>query len=60
MIWGSAKVDFSAQKLVWRAELSLTTKLTSGDETPPIANVVLVADKSFSCNLSTYLNILGF
>lgn len=33
--------DLSAQKLVRRAELSATTKLSSGDETPPIANVLL-------------------
>jgi hypothetical protein len=32
---------FSAQKLVRRTELSLTTKLSNGDETPPIANVLL-------------------
>jgi len=32
---------FSAQKLVRRTELSATTKLSSGDETPPIANVLL-------------------
>jgi hypothetical protein len=32
---------FSAQKLVRRTELSVTTKLSSGDETPPIANVLL-------------------
>ncbi len=34
---------FSAQKLVRRTELSATTKLSSGDETPPIANVLLAA-----------------
>jgi transposase len=32
---------FSAQKFVRRTELSATTKLSSGDETPPIANVLL-------------------
>jgi hypothetical protein len=32
-----------AQKLVRRTELSATTKLSSGDETPPIANVLLPA-----------------
>jgi hypothetical protein len=32
---------FSAQNLVRRTELSATTKLSSGDETPPIANVLL-------------------
>jgi hypothetical protein len=32
---------FLAQKLVRRTELSVTTKLSSGDETPPIANVLL-------------------
>ena len=32
---------FSAQKLVRRTELSATTKLSSGNETPPIANVLL-------------------
>jgi type II secretory pathway component PulL len=34
---------FSAQKLIRRTELSATSKLSSGDETPPIANVLLVA-----------------
>ncbi len=34
---------FSAQKLVRRTELSATTKLSSGDGTPPIANVLLQA-----------------
>jgi hypothetical protein len=29
--------------LVRRTELSTTTKLSSGDETPPIANVLLYA-----------------
>ncbi len=37
---------FSAQKLVRRTELSATTKLSSGDETPPIAKVLL-AVRSF-------------
>jgi len=32
---------FSVQKLIRRTELSATTKLSSGDETPPIANVLL-------------------
>jgi hypothetical protein len=31
------------QKLVRRTELSATTKLSSGDENPPIANVLLWA-----------------
>ena len=34
---------FSAQMLVRRTELSATSKLSSGDETPPIANVLLPA-----------------
>jgi hypothetical protein len=32
---------FLAQKLVGRTELSATSKLSSGDETPPITNVLL-------------------
>jgi hypothetical protein len=32
---------FSAQMLVRRTELSATSKLSSGDETPPITNVLL-------------------
>ena len=32
---------FLAQKFVRRTELSATTKLSTGDETPPIANVLL-------------------
>lgn len=34
---------FSAQKFFRRTELAATTKLSSGDETPPIANVLLYA-----------------
>jgi hypothetical protein len=37
------KAGYLAQKLVRRTELSVTTKLSSGDETPPIANVLLPA-----------------
>jgi hypothetical protein len=32
---------FLAQKLIQRTELSSSTKLSSGDETPPINNVLL-------------------
>jgi hypothetical protein len=35
--------SFLVQKLVRRTELSATTKLSSGDENPPIANVLLWA-----------------
>jgi hypothetical protein len=37
------KAGYLAQKLVRRTELSVTTKLSSGNETPPIANVLLPA-----------------
>ena len=40
-----AVADFGAQKLVRRTELSTTSKLSSGDETPPIANVLLAVGK---------------
>jgi hypothetical protein len=36
-------VGFLAQMFIRRTELSATTKLSSGDETPPIANVLLAA-----------------
>ena len=45
-----AVADFGAQKLVRRTELSATTKLSCGDGTPPIANVLLVAVIS-SCHI---------
>ncbi len=34
---------FSPQKLILRTEFSVTTKLSSRDETPPITNVLLCA-----------------
>jgi hypothetical protein len=45
---------FSAQKLVRRTELSATTKLSSGDETPPIANLLLGV-RSFVVTYSSFL-----
>ena len=38
-----------------RTELSATSKLSSGDETPPIANVLLVAVVLSSANLVNYI-----
>jgi hypothetical protein len=40
------EAGFSVQKLVRRTEVSATTKLSSRDETPPIANELLAAGKS--------------
>jgi hypothetical protein len=37
---------FSAEKLVWSIDLSATTKLTSGDETPPISNLQNVSGQA--------------
>ncbi len=44
---GPCERGLSAQKFDRRTELSCATKLSSGDETPLIANVLLVAELLF-------------
>ena len=58
--WGSLRfaawrwAGLLPQKLVRRTELSATTKLSSGDETPPIANVLL-AVRALFCNSKSFI-----
>jgi len=50
----------SVQKLVRRTELSVATKLSSGDGTPPIANVMLCGRLSGLSFVSLSVTILKF
>jgi hypothetical protein len=51
------RAGFSVQKLVRRTELPITAKLSSGDETPPIANVLLCTGVLFLI-VKIYLDLL--